>query len=92
MSDGRKYVGAHVIHYEDGSCCPTVIEVDGRAYLIQRIFERRDMSPGNSVNASEYFAVEVMGKERFLFRDGQRWFVIPGLVRNSSRKNSRQKQ
>ncbi len=89
IRDEKKYVAVSVIHVPNGQCLPTVMEVDGRPYVIQRVFENRRMPGKYQSEAMEYFAVEVNGKERFLFRDGQRWFVIPGLVRNKNRQTVR---
>ena len=85
----KKYVSVSVIHYPSGQCCPTVMEVDGKAYVIQRIFENKPVPQKHRLDAMEYFAVEVNGKERFLFRNGQRWFIIPGLVREERKQTAR---
>ncbi len=80
MLDGdKKYVGAHVIHYPGGGCCPTVIEVDGKPYVIQRIFRTGKLRASENLGAEEYFLIEVWGKKKVLLREGQRWFVVPGL-------------
>lgn len=76
----KKYVGAHVIHYPGGGCCPTVIEVDGKPYVIQRIFRTGKLRASENLGAEEYFLIEVSGREKVLLREGQRWFVVPGLV------------
>ncbi|MBP1554982.1 MAG: hypothetical protein IK029_05840 [Oscillospiraceae bacterium] len=75
----KKYVGAHVIHYPGGGCCPTVIEVDGKPYVIQRIFRTGKLRASENLGAEEYFLIEVSGREKVLLREGQRWFVVPGL-------------
>ena len=82
IHDEKKYVAVSVIHFPTGQCLPTVMEVDGKPYVIQRIFENKRVPSKYQFDAMEYFAVEVNGKERFLFRNGQRWFIIPGLIRN----------
>ena len=41
MTGFKKYVAVHVRHYSDGRCCPTVIQVDGVAYIIEKITEIR---------------------------------------------------
>ena len=82
----KKYVSANVIHYPNGQCCPTVIEVDQKPYVIQRILEVRPVPKAYQLDASEYYVVEVNGRECILFREEQQWFVIPGLVRRSDGK------
>lgn len=82
----KKYIGAHVIHYPSGGCCPTVIEADGRPYIVQRIFRTGRLRPSENLGAEEYFLVEVNGRERVLLREGQRWFVVPGLTLKKKQK------
>ena len=74
----KKYVAVHVTHYGDGSCFPTAMQVDGEAYLIESISEIQSVAAEHNLGAEERFIVRIHGKERPLFREGQRWFVIPG--------------
>ncbi len=83
----KRYVTVMAIHYPDGECVPIVIEAGGRAYTVQRVFENKPAPKGLLESATEYFAVEVNGVERFLFREGRKWFMIAGLVRKSEQNN-----
>ena len=74
----KKYVAVHATHYGDGRCFPTAMQVDGEAYLIEGISEIQKVSAEHNLGAEERFIVRIHGKERPLFREGQRWFVIPG--------------
>ncbi len=85
MTGLKKYVAVHVMHYSDGKCCPTVIQVDGEAFLIEKITEIRKVDAQKNLGAEERFSVMIRGQERPLFRENQRWFVVPGarIVRSS---------
>ena len=74
----KKYVSVHVTHYNDGSCFPTALQVDGEAYLIEDISDIQKVEAEYNLGAEERFIVIIHGKERPLFREGKRWFVIPG--------------
>ena len=74
----KKYVSVHVTHYNDGNCFPTALQVDGEAYLIEDISDIQKVKAEHNLGAEERFIVKIHGKERLLFREGQRWFVIPG--------------
>jgi hypothetical protein len=53
--------------------------VDGKPYVIQRIFRTGKLRASENLGAEEYFLIEVWGKKKVLLREGQRWFVVPGL-------------
>ena len=74
----KKYVAVHATHYGDGRCYPTALQVDGEAYLIEDISEIQKVTAEYNLGAEERFIVKIHGKERPLFREGQKWFVIPG--------------
>ena len=78
-AENKKYVGVSAIHRADGQCCPMVIDVDGTPYRIQDIREKKLLVPGDWLGAEEMYRIEIEGKERYLFREGQMWFVIPGI-------------
>ena len=81
----KKYVSVHVTHYMDGRCYPTALQVDGEAFLIEDISEIQKVAAAQNLGAEERFIVIIHGKERPLFREGQKWFVIPGarIIRKS---------
>lgn len=89
-----RYVTVTAMHYINGLCCPQVLETDGGAFLIEGVVQSQKL-PGQDRNygAQERFLVKIKGKERYLYRNGQMWFIIPqkddqllfGMVGNSWR-------
>jgi len=73
----KKYVNVTAVHYINGLCCPQVIETEAGAYLLEDIKRVQRLSAKNETGADERYLVKVSGKERYLYREGDRWFIIP---------------
>lgn len=73
-----EYVTVTAMHYLSGVCCPQVIEtVHGVAVLIEDVKKYQKLSGKDNDGAEERYLVKLKGKERYLYRKGQRWFIYP---------------
>ena len=88
-AENKKYVGVSAMHRANGQCCPMVIDVDGSPYRIQDIREIKLLVPRDWLGAEEMYRIEVEGRERYLFREDQSWFVIPGMRRTAGKEKER---
>jgi hypothetical protein len=72
------YVTVTAMHYMGGVCCPQVIELStGAAVMIEDIKKVQKLSGKDNDGADERYLVNLKGKERYLYRRGQRWFIYP---------------
>ena len=78
LSDRRKYVTVTAIHYINGMCCPQVIETEAGAFLLEDIKKVQRLSVKSETGAEERYVVKIRGKEKNLYRRGDKWFIIPG--------------
>ncbi len=72
----KQYVEVVATHYIDGSIRPQIIVLaTGTVYEIE---DSREAAPGKAHTTGELarrYVVKIKGKETFLYRDGERWFV-----------------
>ena len=72
-----KYVTVTAIHYINGLCCPQVIETEAGAFLLKEKKKVQQLSGKSELGADERYVVKIKGKEKDLYRKGDRWFIIP---------------
>jgi hypothetical protein len=72
----KVYLTVLAEHRRDGTVLPRAFYwVDGQKYEIDRV---RDAKPCAATKAGGHgirYAVAINGRERYLFREGDRWFV-----------------
>ena len=72
----KQYVEVVATHYIDGSVRPQkIVLATGAVYEIE---DSREEAPGKAHTTGELarrYVVKINGKETFLYRDGERWFV-----------------
>lgn len=72
----KQYVEVVATHYIDGSVRPQkIVLATGPVYEIE---DSREAAPGKTHTTGELarrYVVKIKGKETFLYRDGERWFV-----------------
>ncbi|MBQ8996264.1 MAG: hypothetical protein IJ091_10665 [Oscillospiraceae bacterium] len=73
----RKYVTVTAIHYINGLCCPQVLETEAGAFLLEDVKKIQKLSSKNEYGADERYLVKLNGQDRYLYREGDRWFIIP---------------
>lgn len=71
-----KYVTVTAIHYINGLCCPQVIETEAGAFMLDDIKKVQKLSPQNAAGADERYLIRIRGKDKNLYRRGDRWFII----------------
>ncbi|MBP0968699.1 MAG: hypothetical protein J5744_00980 [Oscillospiraceae bacterium] len=72
------YVTVTALHYIGGACCPQVIALpSGPAVMIEDVKKVQKLSGKDNDGAEERYLVNLKGKERYLYRKGQRWFIYP---------------
>lgn len=78
MAEARRkqYVEVVATHYIDGSVRPQkIVLATGPVYEIE---DSREATPGKAHTTGELvrrYVVKIKGKETYLYRDGERWFV-----------------
>ena len=72
----KQYVEVVATHYIDGSVRPQkIVLATGPVYEIE---DSREAAPGKAHTTGELarrYVVKIKGKETYLYRDGERWFV-----------------
>ena len=72
------YVTVTAMHYMGGVCCPQVIELStGAAVMIEDIKKVQKLSGKDNDGAEERYLINLKGKEKYLYRRGQRWYIYP---------------
>ena len=72
----KQYVEVVATHYIDGSIRPQIIVL--ATGTVCEIEDSREAAPGKAHTTGELarrYVVKIKGKETFLYRDGERWFV-----------------
>lgn len=77
LSKRIKYVTVTAIHYINGLCCPQIIETEAGAFLLDDIKKVQKLSEKNATGADERYVVRIRGRDKDLYRKGDRWFIIP---------------
>ena len=72
------YVSVTAIHYITGVCCPQVLEFpEGKAIMIEDVKKVQKLSGKDNDGAEERYLINLKGKEKYLYRRGQRWYIYP---------------
>lgn len=72
----KVYVDVTLKQDKYGAIMPlTVTWEDGRKYEIDRVLDVRRAASTKVGGAGVRFTVRILGKETYLFNDGERWFV-----------------
>lgn len=72
----KVYVDVTLKQDKYGTIVPlTVTWEDGRKYEIDRVLDVRRAAATKVGGAGVRFTVRILGKETYLFDDGERWFV-----------------
>lgn len=79
----KEYVAVTAMHYASGLCVPVVVEVYGIPYLIEGIHGHQHITPSFNEGAQEKYTIVVRRQERELFREANRWFLLPKKKKNS---------
>ena len=73
-----RYVTVTAIHYINGLCCPQIVGTDAGEFLVEEVLKRQELSGrGSTFGAQERYLVKLKGRERYLYRNGPAWFLIP---------------
>ena len=73
-----RYVTVTAIHYINGLCFPQIVETDKGSFLVEEILRDQRLSgKENTFGAQERFLIKLRGQQRYLYRNGNMWFLIP---------------
>ena len=72
----KQYVTVTAMHYVNGFTCPQILETEDGAFLIEHVKKVQKLSGRDGTGADERFLIILMDKEKYLYREGQRWFII----------------
>lgn len=73
-----RYVTVTALHYVSGACLPQVVKTGKGSFLIEDVRERKAIADRERYcGAQERFVVVIRNRQRYLYRDGNRWFMIP---------------
>lgn len=73
-----RYVGVTAIHYINGLCLPQIVKTEKGSFLVEDVLRQQKLSGReNTFGAEERYLIRINGKERYLYRNGDAWFLIP---------------
>ena len=73
-----RYVTVTAMHYVSGTCLPQIVKTEKGSFLIEDVRERQALSDHDrNHGAQERFLVVIRNRQRYLYRAGNRWFMIP---------------
>lgn len=72
----KVYVQVSAYFFADGPVLPlAVIWEDGRRFTVDRVLDIRPAASLKAGGAGMRYTVRILGKETYLFREEDRWFV-----------------
>ena len=73
-----QYVTVTAMHYISGVCLPQIVQTDNGSFLIEDVRERQTLTDHErNYGAQERFLVIIRNRQKYLYRVGNRWFMIP---------------